>query len=337
MVDAFTRRNHYNPCFWTACWNTGYFQALVDGHNDSLVPRDQEVYVLNLRSGNIYLDRVRNVHLDRDLGVAEITAESMKDFCRRHDPSHYSDLCAYLHEHPESLFMDFEDILTGLEALKSYEALMNVVEHSALESVVEKGFLTCHLIIQALRSHEMMNSMIDMMSASGMPKWEYFWTLKQALSNESVLARAVAPLAFSSWVIFRTDDHMFPLCDSPIMIRENTLMAVLSPRALLEINLNNSAPEDRWLIRDGISASKYREFRRRSINNAFKEVIFHDDSELARWRETREFKARSRSLSDRSTYIQLLAEAASRVIWAIDGFGRFDDCIEAGPRRNADG
>jgi len=99
-------------------------------------------------------------------------------------------------------------------------------------------------------------------------------------------------------------------------------MAVLSPRLLLEVNLNEAAPEDQWTVREGISASKFREFRRRSIHNSFNEIIFHDPDELKAWSRTREFKTRSRELGDRSKRRRLRAEAANRVIWAINGFGR---------------
>jgi hypothetical protein len=42
-------------------------------------------------------------------------------------------------------------------------------------------------------------------------------------------------------------------------------MMTLTPRLLAEIDLNVHTEEGKWTVRDGISSSKYREFRRRSI------------------------------------------------------------------------
>lgn len=328
MANVFTERNHYNPCFWTACWNIAYFRALIEGKSKSLKARNQEIFVLNLQSGNIYCDRVKSVHFDKDIGVAELTPETQKDFCKRRYPSEYDSLCRSIENHEETLYMDFEEILTGMERLASYETLMEVVVSGGIRSVVQKGFLTCHLVLQAMRSHEMMNSMIDTLSSIGIPKWEYLWMLKNAWSNKFVLARATTTLAFSQWLLHVTDKHTYPLCDSPVMINENTLMAVLSPRILLEININEPHPEDKWTVRNGISSSKYREFRRRSIQNSFKHIIFHDPEELRIWQKTPEFKTRSSDLRDNVKATRLRAEAANRVIWAINGFGKLPDDFE---------
>jgi len=139
MVKALTKRNHYNPCFWTACWNIDYFQALMRGKSDSIIPRDQEVFVLNLISGNIYLNKVKNVHLEKDLGVAEITPESMKDFCRRYlNTSDYESFCKSLEENPEPLFINFEDILTAIEGFKSYQSLMDAVKACGIQNIMHK-------------------------------------------------------------------------------------------------------------------------------------------------------------------------------------------------------
>ncbi len=34
-----TKRNHYNPCFWTALWNESYYQQVVSGIEGKKSPR----------------------------------------------------------------------------------------------------------------------------------------------------------------------------------------------------------------------------------------------------------------------------------------------------------
>ena len=63
MVDAFTRRNHYNPCFWTALWNEDYFREYCSDTAGGSSPRDQVVYALNLRAAKVLRTTVEKVHL----------------------------------------------------------------------------------------------------------------------------------------------------------------------------------------------------------------------------------------------------------------------------------
>ena len=88
-----TKRNHYNPCFWTAIWNPTYYEAfLSESHND-LIPREQIVHALNVKSDKILIAKVDNVHFDKNLGFAEITLEAAKEFCKRHHPDEYEEFC----------------------------------------------------------------------------------------------------------------------------------------------------------------------------------------------------------------------------------------------------
>lgn len=327
-MDAFTKRNHYNPCFWTGLWNPVYFEAVKRGAQTELA-RSQHVFALGVRANKVYPTIVNHVHYAKDLGVAEITPEAMKQFCQKRFPGHYESLVRYVDEHPETLLMDFEDILTGVEQKAKYDLLIEAAMLGGFSSSEHKGFITCLLAIQAMRSYEMMESMIDCAESTGMPKWEYFWLLKNAWGNQFVLARATVALACARWTLYRTDDHRFPLCDSPIMMAQDSVMAVLSPRLLVEIDLKVASSEDSWVIRDGISFSKYREFRRRSIGNTFREIIFHDSKELECWRATPEFKARVQTLTDPTVARRFVADAANRVIWGLNGFGRVPEEFES--------
>ncbi len=329
MVDAFTKRNHYNPCFWTALWNRGYFEDWTAGRRAGEVARDQSIFTLNIRADKILPTKVANVHYEKDLGVAEITPESMKRFCRRWHPQEYERLSAYVDSDPKTLYVDFEDILAGIEKLGVYSPLMRSAKIGGVESTDQKAFLACALVIHAMRSHEFMTGMLDGTPAAGIEKWEYFWLLKNAWANPLILARAVIPLGMGRWTLYRTVDHRFPLCDSPIMIDRDTLMAVLSPRLLLEIDLTIPCPVDHWIVRNDISSTKYKEFRRRAIANSFKDILFHEPTVLAEWQSLREYRERVARLSDPSIAVRCVHEAASRVIWAMGGFDRVPDDFES--------
>lgn len=74
-----TKRNHFNPCFWTAFWNPDYYANVMAGSPCQLVARQQRVHVLNIKSGKIYEQTVDRVHYDKNLGIAEITPDEMRD------------------------------------------------------------------------------------------------------------------------------------------------------------------------------------------------------------------------------------------------------------------
>jgi hypothetical protein len=80
MSNAFTKRNHYNPCFWTALWNEDYFSQYCSDSAQRDSPRDQVVYSLNMRAAKVIPTTVEKVHCHKGLGVAEINAESAKRF-----------------------------------------------------------------------------------------------------------------------------------------------------------------------------------------------------------------------------------------------------------------
>lgn len=322
MRDRFTKRNHYNPCVWTALWNTAYFETILSGTRSIAPPRKQVVFVLNVKSRALYESTVERVHLDQGLGVAEITPDAMKAFCRRWHPDRYDDMVEYVKQNPESLFMDFEDILQAVEQLPAYESLIEAARLGGISSPEHRGFLTCLLIIHAMRSHEMMQAMLDVTNSLGIAKWEYFWLLKNAWSDQALLVQATMPLACSRWTLYRTDIDRFPLCDSPVMIGEHTLMAVISPRLLLEVDLTLAGREDEWYVKEGISPSKFREFRRRAIKSSFKEIIFSNREELELWRNDPEFRSRVAMMSNSSEHKTAIADAAARVVWAVRGFGR---------------
>ena len=117
------------------------------------------------------------------------------------------------------------------------------------------------------------------------------------------------------------------------MIGSDSVMVILSPRLLLEIDINATGPVDHWHVRDGISKRKYKEFRIRALRNSFKEILFSDRASLEEWRASPECSDRIRALGDKRQLSRCLREAAARVQWALGGFGRvpvgFEDQIES--------
>ena len=183
-------------------------------------------------------------------------------------------------------------------------------------------------MMHAMRSYEFSISMLE---RQGQPqsKWEYLWLLKTAMANKLVLARATLPLAMGEWTLWRIADLTFPLCDSPVIIHRDGVVAVLSPRLLLQIDLTVARPEDHWIRRDGIPPEILDIFRGAVLENSFKELVAWDRAVLEEWRGDPRYRVRLNALASQQERDATLMVAAERVIWGIMGFGRVPDDFES--------
>ena len=302
-----TKRNHYNPCFWTALWNDRYYEEFLKTAQHSLPPREQEVFALNVRGNIISQQKVENVHFEKGLGHAEITFEAIKQFVKRNYPTKYDDFCRNSDKRDYPIFWDFENYFTGLESSPAYKVLLDVAKRRDLASSNEKECLADFVYLQWLRSHTVLNSMIEQNSTSGIEKFECYAFLRSMLIHPERTQPVVARLARSHWTLYRTENDTFPLTDSPILVQRYGIMVALSPRLLLEISLKVTAAENQWDTQNGIGQSKFADFRRRSIGTTFREIIFSEQSVLENWQSTKDFRKRV-ALLKRKSYEDLAAK-----------------------------
>lgn len=318
------KRNHYNPCFWTALWSPKYHEAFIAGESLPGEARSQLVHALSVKSGRLRTSSVEKVHYDKGLAVAEITREAADDFAKRYHPDKYEEFVKENAQAEYPLLLDFESFLAGIERLRPYQIMMDVARGSSVDSVLDKTELATFVVLQQLRSHSVLNSMIEWEKELQRYKFETLVTLRWSLEDPVALYRMVLPLVQGRWTIFRTDADTFPLCDSPVLVQRHSIMVALSPRVLLEIQLPIHDPVEKMPhIRRGVKPSKVEEFRRRTIGNTFREIIFGDRSVLESWQQSSEFRNRFGLVKDLKKYNQLVIEEGDRELWHINAFGNF--------------
>lgn len=319
-----TKRNHYNPCFWTAHWNPAYLERAMLGTAGELRARDQRVFALNIKSGRIYETVVNNVHYDKDIGIAEITPEKARDFCKRNFPEQYEQFCQDMDSRPETVYMDFEDILSGMETTQAYTELSKVIVEKQIETPMGKGYLAGFIVLHLLRGHSMMNSMVEFTKQAGIEKFEYFWMLKHLLGNTEYLFSLVLSFAPFHWHCYRLERDTFPLNDSPVLTQADSVMVALSPRLMLEIDRTKIDSETSISYSAFICPEKLDEFKRRTIANTFREIIFGEESLLERWRESEEFAARTELMANRTSYNAMVAKHGERELWHLNAFANLN-------------
>jgi hypothetical protein len=314
---SFPQRNHYNPCFWTALWNVEYFEAFRNGTECPGPARKQIVSAANLKSGSVFPTSVERVHYDKGIGEAEMTREAVEDFCRRNQPDYYDEFCRRNETAKYPVWINLEDLLTAAEKMLPYEVLMAVAARGSIESAEEKVALAMFVYFHLLRSHAILNAVLESHAERGVSKFETFITLKSALSDEEFLMRAAESHTFAYWRLYRTKEHTFPLGDAAVLVGSESTMVALSPRLLLEISMNRRASEYQWDARNGVKPGKLAEYRRRTINSSFREIIFHDSETLQFWKSTREFGARMSAIRNMTSYRELMSSQLAMMKWPL--------------------
>ena len=75
---AITKKNHTNPCFWTALWNPIYYNNFISGNNTAKA-REQIVFSLEIKVPKILQRKVKDVHYVDGLGLGVYTDEQIEE------------------------------------------------------------------------------------------------------------------------------------------------------------------------------------------------------------------------------------------------------------------
>jgi hypothetical protein len=319
-MESFTKRSHYNPCFWTAHWNPVFYAAsLQSSAPPSLPVREQMVYTLSVKSGKLLHRRVEDVHFDKG-GPVEITREEAEAFCLKYHPEQYDEFKKANADTTYPLFIEPEQLFTIMESLPSYRTLIEVIRRRNIVSAEEKCWLASFVALHFLRSHAILNAILEWHATLGIGRYESFMTLKWDLANQERLTQRIVPILLRRWILYSLDEDAFPLTDSPILIRPANILVALSPRLLLEIQTNVAGREDEWHTRRSIKPGKLADFRKRTIGNTFRDIIFGSADLLERWAATKEFKDRHLLMRDTKNY-NLLVKEQSREFYHLNAFG----------------
>ncbi len=284
-----TDKNHYNPCFWTAYWNPEYLDK-KRSHIKATDARNQVVSSLNLKSNKILRLKTKNVFYDKGAGIATITQENVLDYCKREIPDEHDQLEKYYLENPSELTLDFENHFTLFEG--HYKPSLEYAIHNQnIDSIQHKTILSFFIFIQLIRNHNHLSDAVRVFNLNNKAKFELFISLKHTLSSTEGLMNLLLPFIFSKWTLYKSTEGKFPLSDNPVLVRTFNIQLPLAPDLLLEVNLNKKVSEnDICTLKDTISFLKYREFKKRSIKNSSREIVFARDDLLEKWQNSRTYK-----------------------------------------------
>lgn len=289
-----TKKNHFNPCFWTVYWNFDYIKSKRENKEFSITARDQKVFSLNLRSDKILNPKTEDIFFEKKAGLATITVDAALDFTLRNFPESYDEIKA---SSTGNLTIDFEDHFSKME--EAYRPALEKLILSDIDIDIEEKVHIAHFMIyQILRNPTTFNAMEMFFKNQRMEKFEMLYQLKHQLSNANYMKQLIVPLVAPNWTIYRLKKNVFPLSDCPLLSKKFSLMFVIAPDIMIEIDMKKQPTEILLCnIKKRISYFKYLDFLRRTINGSSREIIFGDKKLLEKIKRKRSYKIRINQLS----------------------------------------
>jgi hypothetical protein len=166
----------------------------------------------------------------------------------------------------------------------------------------------------------MLNAMIELSAQAGITKFEHLIDLKHSLGDVNSLGPLTMAIVPFAWKYYRMREDTFPLNDSPVLIEPSTVMMALSPRMLLVIDRTKPLPSESISNANFISPELMERFRRQTIANTFREIIFSSRDTLEQWRDSDEFQKRHELMKSTRKYNEMVLKSGDLELWGINAF-----------------
>ena len=260
-----TKKNHYNPCLWTAYWNYNYYHNI--DYRKSTSPRIQRIKSLNLKADKIICTTTEKVFFEKRMGLAEVS---------------------------ENKVIDFEDFFTSSENLVK-KTLFEVIQKNGIDTLEEKTNISSFISDLRIRHYENFNGLVKKYSKKGKQKIKLFAELISDYSSTDFHNSQIIPLLSSEWIIYKSKDFKFPLGDNPVLVNNKNILIALSPKMLLQINYKKKVlPNVKCKVRYKMNYFKFKEFMHRTINSTNREIIFNDIIVLEKWKKSNVYNKKTK-------------------------------------------
>lgn len=291
-----TKKNHINPCFWTALWNASYYDNYIKGKETRKL-REQKVFTLDFRSQKILLKKVEDVHYVDNLGLILANGNEIinSEKIFNSDDIYFSEDKKFVNksniDNESKYLLDAEIDFTSLEEIAGYKQLLKTIRNSKIENEEDRIYLACFIIYHQIRSENFLGSLINKFKQSENPKLESFLHFRKIISNPEKISNAVLPIVNSMWTLYTMKEFKFPLSDNPIVYNEKIIWVVLSPKHLLEIDKSRNFL-GKVKYKSQINIQSFTLLRNTIIRNTNREIIFSDLKTSQNWKKSKTYHFR---------------------------------------------
>ncbi|RYZ89275.1 MAG: hypothetical protein EOP04_07245, partial [Proteobacteria bacterium] len=229
-----TNKNHYVPCFWSALWNTEYYN-LKAADLDVPIARKQTLYVLNINSNTIYSCKAEKIYYKERLGQIPITREEYLELT-------YFDSLPPLEQNPFDddsgiVIMDFENHFSMFEEAIGYEYINQLVKDPhTIDNYQSKVEISAFLFYHPYRASRYLLELFDKYSESENSRLDAFYEWKYFMNKDSH-ALAITQILEGKWTVYSLERFSFPICDNPILNDGKKIYAIISPKHLITVDL----------------------------------------------------------------------------------------------------
>jgi hypothetical protein len=215
-------------CIIPAHWNDAYYKS-PEGQS----ARDQEVWALNLRSGQIRKSKVGNLHFQNGTGTAEITAAEQIELAKQSLPPGESldDTIRELEEYGD-MTLDIENLYVAMERSHAYRDAMRTIRENTITSPMQKGNVAIFMVSCRYRHPTAIREYIREIKAAGGEKWHALIEYKKLWASPHWLTKQSENILGSKWILHRSNTHTFPLPDYAAL--QNAITTVFGWRFRLD-------------------------------------------------------------------------------------------------------
>lgn len=264
-----TNKNHYLPCFWTALWNTEYYFEAISGLQ-ALLPRKRFVNVLNLKSNTIYKSKTEKIFYVEGLGHIPLTYKEYLEL------SSFGEMTSeHIDVNEEGTYiLDFENHFTTLEDAVDYNYIFSFIKRNGrIDDMQAKIKMSVILFYHNYRSRRYIESLFDKYSDCDNLRLEAYYEWKYLMDKISITLQILKFLD-SKWTVYSLEYSDLPLCDNPFINDENEIIAIISPRHLIKIELTKRSNSITY--KSNFKCLEYKKIIKKIIDNTDSVIVSAD-------------------------------------------------------------
>ncbi|MBB6240501.1 hypothetical protein HDC90_005178 [Pedobacter sp. AK013] len=286
-----TNNNHYVPCFWSALWNTEYYDLKIAGANAPSA-RTQMLHVLNIKSDTIYSCKAEKIFYKERLGHIPITREEYLELTKFDgSPPKEQNL---FDDDNSIVIMDIENHFSMFEESIGYESIFRLMkDHRSIDNYGSKVEISAFLFYHPYRASRYLLDLFEKYSASENNRLDAFYEWKYFMNKDSH-ALAITQILEGKWTVYALERFSFPICDNPVLNDGKKIYAIISPKHLITVDLLEKS--DITHFKNTIGYIEYKRLLRKIITNTDSVIAHTNKDTLERlqksnfWKKTRQIK-----------------------------------------------
>jgi hypothetical protein len=299
-TDNFTFKNHYNPCFWTALWNSEYYHSIKNSTERNKKARDYKLKGIRFGCDKIIKNKADKLFYELHMGLAVISIMELREMFYKlpKDYIYISKVNKFSIKYLSwlipnwGIIIDIEPLLRELERINGTNAVLDLVKHGNIIDKTHKSLLATFIYTQQLRSPLTFSANYHKNKHTNNPKAFSILDFIHSLSNDKEMYNVITVYLQCMWHLYTVDIDIFPLSDLTIHEDNQNVIAVLSPRHLLIINKEHKEDDIRYY--NTMNKEILDLVCNKIIQNTFKDLVLENESVLNQILDSRDWKDRSR-------------------------------------------